>query len=392
MFHPPLHIGTTTLFSLIVLLGLVGGELVGKIRFFPRIFGYIAVGFIIGPGALNLVESSILEQSRLFIDISLGLILFEIGHYLDFSWLRHDRYLLLMSSAESGLTFILVLLALFILGLPWLPAALVATIAIVTSPAVLIMVTHDLNAHGPVTRRTLTLTSLNNLWGLIIFTALLPFVKLNTVPLIQVLIHIVYHLFGAIILALVMFGVTLLLALLTGKNAGKQFVLFIGMTVLAIGLARMFHLSTMLTLFIFGMAARNLDWKHYLTAVDFGAVARFFLIILFVLTGIYLQLGGIWQETLAVVVFIAIRFAAKFTGIILFAKASRLTWQQTWSIGLALTPMAGVALGMSFMLINLNPELGSGMVTIVSAVLAILNLFGPVIAQWAFLKAGEAEP
>lgn len=389
-WQTPLHIGSTALFSLIILLGLIGGELAGKVRFLPKIFGYIAIGFLIGPGAFNWVKPSVLEQSRLFIDISLGLILFEIGRYLDFSWLRHDRSLLRMSLAESGMTFILLFAALFALRLPWLPAALVATIAIVTSPAVLIMVTHDLNTHGPVTRRTLTLTSLNNLWGLIIFTALLPFVALDIISLPQIFTHIAYQLLGAVMLALAMFAITLLLSRLTGKSAGGQFVLFVGMTVLAIGLARMFHLSTMLTLFIFGMAARNLDRRHRLTSVDFGAVARFFLIILFVLTGVYLQPRGIWQETLAVTAFIAVRFGAKFAGVCLFAKAGRLTRQQTWSTGLALMPMAGVALGMSFMLTNLNPELGSLLATIVSTALALLNLMGPILVQWAFLKAGEA--
>ena len=386
----PLHISSTVLFSLIVLLGLIGGELVRKIRFLPRVFGYIAMGFIIGPGAFNLIDPSILEQSHLFIDISLGLVLFEIGRYLDFSWLRHDRHLLLMSLTESGMTFILLFAALFILGLPWLSAALVATIAVVTSPAVLIMVTHDLSAHGPVTRRALTLTSLNNLFGLIIFTVLLPFAQLNTTPLPQIFIHIAYHLFGAIVLALIMFAVTLLLARLTGKSSERQFIIFVGMTVLAIGLARMLHLSTMLTLFVFGMVARNFDRRHRLTAVDFGSLARFFLIILFVLSGFYLQPKGLWQETIAVIAFIIVRFAAKLAGVFLFAKPSRLTRQQAWSTGLALMPMAGVALGMSFMLINLNPELGTLLVTIVSASLAILNVIGPILAQWAFLKAGEA--
>jgi len=391
MINLPLHMGSTALFALIILLGLIGGELAGKIRFLPKIFGYIAVGFLIGPGAFNWVDFSILGQTRLFIDISLGLILFEIGRYLDFSWLRYDRYLLPMSLAESGLTFILLFAALLILGLSWLTAALSATIAVVTSPAVLIMVTHDLDTHGPVTRRVLTLTSLNNLFGLIIFTALLPFAQTSITPLPEILGHITYDLLGAIILALIMFVVTLLLARLTGKNNERQFVLLVGMTVLAISLARMFQLSTMLTLFIFGMFARNLDSHHYLSDVNFGAVARFFLIFLFVLTGIYLQPRGIWQETLAVITFIAIRFVGKSIGVFLFAKISRLTQQQAWSTSLALIPMAGVALGMSFMLTNLNPELGTLLVTIVSAALAILNLIGPIIAQWAFLKAGEAK-
>ncbi len=388
-FQTPLRIGSTILFGLILLLGLLGGELAKKIRFLPRIFGYIVIGFLIGPAAFNIVDPSILEQSRLFIDISLGLVLFEIGRHLDFSWLRNDRYLLLISITESGLTFLLLFAALSILGLPWLPAALAATIAIVTSPAVLLMVIHDIDSHGPATRRAIILTSLNNLFGLVVFTALLPFTQLHIISLSQIFAQVVYQLLGAIVLAFAMLIVIKFFAHLTGKSTERQFVLFVGTTILAIGLARMLHLSTMLTLFIFGLAARNFDQKHILTNIDFGPLARFFLIILFVLIGIYLQPRGLWQETVAVLAFILIRFAAKTAGVFLFAKSSRLTGAQALSISLSLTSMAGVAIGMSFMLINLNPELGSQLVIIISAAVAVLNLISPIATQWGLLKAGE---
>ncbi len=388
-FQSPLHVGSTTLFGLILLLGLLGGELVKKIRFLPRIFGYIALGFLIGPGAFNLVNPSILAQSQLFIDIALGLILFEIGRNLDFSWLKHDRYLLKMSLAESGISFFLLFITFFILGLPWLSSALVATIAIVTSPAVLIMVTHDLGAHGPVTRRAMILTSLNNFFGLVIFTILYPFAQFKAIPFLPILLNISYTLLGAIILACIMFTITQLMARLVGKTSEQQFILLVGIIILTIGLARMFHLSTMLTLFIFGVAARNFDWRHRLTTIDFGVLARFFLIILFVLVGIYLQPRGIWQETLAVLAFIVFRFIGKFIGVFLFSKSSRLTPPQTWATGLALMPMSGVALGMSFMLINLDPELGSKLITIILGALALMSIIGPIIAQWAFLIVGE---
>ncbi len=386
----PLHLGTTTLFGLILLLGLFGGELVKKIRFLPRIFGYIAVGFLIGPAGFNLVEISTLEQNSIFIDISLGLILFEIGRNLDFSWLKHDYNLLWMSLAESGITFVLLFGALYLLGLPCLPAALVATIGIATAPAVLIRVTQDLNSHGPITRRSLILTSLNNLFALVIFTILFPLAHLDSAPFSQVLSHIGYHLLGAFILAFIMFILTQLLARLVGKISELQFILLAGVVVLAIGLARMFHLSTMLTLFILGVAARNFDRKHRLTPVNFDVLARFFLIILFVLIGIYMQPHAIWQETLAVLAFVVCRFIGKFSGVFLYAKSSRLTQRQASATALALMPMAGVALGMSFTLINLNPGLGNLLVAIVSGALAIMNIIGPVITQWAFLIVGES--
>lgn len=392
MYHlnTSLHLGSTTLFGLILVTGFLGGELVEKIRFLPRIFGYIAVGFLLGPAGFNVVEVTAIEQNSIFIDISLGLILFEIGRNLDFAWLKHDQSLLWMSLAESGITFILLFSVLSVLGLSILSAALIATIGIITAPAILIMVTQDLNANGPITRRSLILTSLNNFFGLIIFTILFPLTHLDTAPVSKILLHIVYQLLGAFILAVIMFILAQQSARLVGKVSERQFILLAGIAILSIGLARMFHLSTMLTLFILGVSARNFDQKCRLTPVNFDDLARFFLIILFVLIGVYMQPHAIWQEITAVLAFILFRFIGKLAGVLLFAKASRLTLRQACATSLALMPMAGVALGMSFMLINLNPRLGSLLVAIVSGALVIMNILGPVFTQWAFLIAGES--
>ncbi len=389
--NTPFHLNSTILFGLILVAGLVSGELVEKIRFLPRIFGYIAVGFLLGPAGFNLIEMTTIEQNTIFIDISLGLILFEIGKNLDFSWLKHDQKLLWMSLAESGITFVLLFSVSYLLGLTIVSAALVATIGIITAPAVLIMVTQDLNARGPITRRSLILTSLNNFFGLIMFTILFPLAHLDTIPFLKLLFHIVYQLLGAFILAVIMFILTQQSARLVGKLSERQFILLAGIVILSIGLARMLHLSTMLTLFILGVAARNFDQRRHLTSVNFEELARFFLIILFVLIGVYMQPNAIWQELTAVLAFVICRFIGKLAGVLLFAKASRLTLRQAYATSLALMPMAGVALGMSFMLINLNPGLGNLLVAIISGALVIMNIIGPIFTQWAFLIAGEYE-
>lgn len=385
----PLHINPTFLFGIVLLLGLLAGELVRKIRFLPRIFGYIVVGFLIGPYMLNVVDQKLLIDTRIFVDISLGLILFDLGRHLDISWLRRDVSLLYMSITECALTFILIFVALIMFGLPVLSAALAGTIAIATSPAVVMMVAHDLSAQGPVTRRTLMLTSLNNFVALILFSLLIPMAEqgVREVVLIE---HSVYRLFGSFALGILIFLVVKTVAYLIGKRRANQFVLFVAAVILAISIARLFNFSSMLTLFVFGVAARNLDYKHWLVEVDFGWLARLFLIVLFVFIGAQLQLHGLSQVIVPVIIFILARAVAKFLGVGLFAKFSRLTAQQSFSISLALLPMAGVALGMSNTLIDFNPDFGHSLTLIILSVLAILTFVGPIATQYAFLRVGEA--
>src|SRR5579863_8203955 len=99
--HFSLHVNVVSLFGLTLLLGLIGGELANRCKFLPKISGYIAVGFLVGPSVLNIVTPSLLSGARIFVNISLGLILFSIGRHLDLSWLRHDRSILWMALSES---------------------------------------------------------------------------------------------------------------------------------------------------------------------------------------------------------------------------------------------------------------------------------------------------
>lgn len=386
--HFPLHVNPIALFGLTLLLGLVGGEIASRSKLLPRISGYIFVGFLVGSGGFDIVNPSLLANARIFVDISLGLILFDLGRHLDLKWLKHDFGLLLMAIAESSLTFIFIFVTLILFNLPYLPAALAASIAVATSPAEVMMVAHDLSAEGPVTRRTLILTSLNNLFGITLFTTLLPFSDAQN-SLGVMLTHSLYILIGSLLLGLCIFLMITALAWLIGKRKANQFVLFAGTVIFAIGLARILHFSSMLTLFVLGVAARNLDSQRVLTEVDFGWIARLFFILLFVITGAQLQLTGLWQAPFAVAVFLVVRFLAKSIGIWLFAKKSRMTAKQCFAISFTLMPMAALAIGMSETLLNFSPNHAQQLMIIITAAVAILNILGPITTQFAFIKTGE---
>jgi Kef-type K+ transport system membrane component KefB len=388
--HYPLHFNPIVLFGLTLLLGLLGGELARMTRILPRISGYIIVGFLVGPNGLNITTPSALADASYFVDIALGLILFDLGRHLDLKWLRHDRGLLPMAITESSLTFIFVFSILYFFDFPWLPSALAATIATATSPAIVMMVAHDISSDGPITRRTMMLTSLNNLFSLVLFTILLPITHIkSTTPLI-IIEHISYRLLGSIILGFILFVLTISLSRLTGKNKESQFIFFVGAVTVGIGLAISLNLSTMLTLFTFGVAARNLDRAHELTEIDFGWLARLLFVILFVVTGIYLQFQGLWQATSIVLAFLLMKILAKMLGVFIFSGASRLTTKQSLALSFTLAPMAELAIGMSNRLVDFNPNFSHQLITIIAAAVAILYIVGPIAVQIAFIKTGEA--
>lgn len=387
----PLRLSPVALFGLTLLLGLIGGEIARYTRILPRISGYIAVGFLLGRGGLDIVTPSLLAYARIFVEVSLGLILFDLGRHLDFTWLKHDKGLLPTAITESALTFIFIFTILIFFQLPWQSAVIGAAVAVATSPAVVMMVTHDLSAEGPVTRRTLILASLNNLIGIILYIICIPLMQKDATWF-YAFGHATYRLIGSFALGLFMFYVTMGIGYLIGKRKENQFVLFSGVVIFTIGFSILLNLSWILTIFSLGIAARNLDFKHHLMEVDFGWLARLFYILLFVVTGVQLQLKGIWLAPLAVIAFLVVRFIAKSLGILLFAKRSRLTHQQKWALCFTLMPTAEVAIVMSYKLLDINPELGLQLMTIITSALAISYIISPIAAQIAFIKTNEALP
>lgn len=388
--HFPIHLDSIALFSITLILGLIGGEIAKRSYIFPIITGYITIGYLCGPGGFNIVTADVLATSRIFIEISLSLIAFELGRHIDFRWLRRDHGLLYMGIAESGLTWLVIyIFSYFCIHFTLFQAALISTIAMATSPAVVMLIAHDLTSEGPVTRRTLILTSLNNLFSIVIFTLLIPFIQSNATTLQKITLAL-YQLIGSFIFSIILFKLTKLIASFIGKNKQNQFVLLIGLILFTTSFCTIFNLSSLLTLFILGIAARNFDSKNLLMEVDFSWLARLCFILLFVITGVHLQLNNLWLVADYVLIFIFARWLAKTSGILVFARASNLTRQQIFALSFSLIPMAGIAIDMSTTITTFDGEFGGKLFAIIAGVTAVLNLFGPIATQFAFIKTGEA--
>ena len=137
----PLEPNTLAVFGILLAAGAIGGFLAHKWPWLP----------IIGPSGLNLLTAQVLSEAHVLVDIALGLILYRLGLSLDLGVIARAPYLLVTSLLESAATFGAVYLTVMYFGLATLPAALIAAIAISSSPAVLLHVAHEANASGPVT-------------------------------------------------------------------------------------------------------------------------------------------------------------------------------------------------------------------------------------------------
>jgi Kef-type K+ transport system membrane component KefB len=389
----PLFAANMMLVGAVLLSGLAAGHVFARYLRLPRITGFVAAGLVLGPDMLNLLDAPTLAELSIFVDFSLGLILFELGRRLDLRWLARDGWLLASGIGESLLSFLFVYTTLRFFDVAPVYAATAAAIAMSTSPAVLLMIVHDQRAKGPLTERMLTLTALNNVVAFLVVTLLFGFVHFEyKAHWARALLHPLYLIAGSAALGYLAYMVARWMARWFGKREDIQFIMLLGLIVATVGLAVSYKFSVLLALLAFGVFAKNLDRDHDLMAVEFGPGGQLFLVVLFVITGAGLQLSELAVAGGLGLAFVLARLAGKLAGLAMFAPLSGLTQRKSALLGVGMVPMSAIAVVMVQGASQLYPEFGAKLSSIVLSAVVILELVGPLATQWALRRAGEIDP
>jgi Kef-type K+ transport system membrane component KefB len=379
------------LFGLLLLAGLIGGEVVQRVLRLPRIVGYVLTGLALGASGLNVLNPELVKEAWIFVDIALGLILFDLGRRLDLTWFRRDPWLAATGVLESALCFGLVAGALVYFGVKPIFAAVAASIAMATSPAVVMVVAQELKAEGQVTERALSLVAINSVLAFVTATMLLSWVHHEYhAGWDTALLHPVYLLMGSLLLGYVASIAAVALGCWVGKSERGHFVLALALVSVTVGLANMLELSVVLALLVFGVLSRHLDKRHGLMPFEMGRVGGMFVVVLFVVSGATLRVDELVTGGTLALVFILARFIGKSVGVLSLTYFSGVRSGTAGLLCLALTPMSGVAVSMVQGTINLYPEFGAKLAAIVLSAVLILELIGPVAVQFALRRAGEA--
>ncbi|MBI4191390.1 MAG: cation:proton antiporter [Betaproteobacteria bacterium] len=387
----PLPANPLALFGVLLLAGALGGELTRRVLNLPRITGYVLIGLTLGASGLDVLDSRMLGYARIFFDVGLGLVLFELGRRLDFTWLKRDRWLLVMATAESLLSFGCMFGALLWFHIAPLYAAVAAAIGISSSPAIVMLVARELRAEGQVTERALNLVAINSVVAFVLMTMLLSWIhrEYHAGWFVMVL-HPVYILVGSLFAGFLASVLALGLARWLGKKAELHIALLLAVVLLLVGAAEALKLSVLIALLTFGVLVKNLDDDHVLMPVDIGRLGQMFFIVLFVTTGAMLQITDVVAGGAVAVIYIAARFVGKSIGVLSFAHLSGIRAGIGGLLSIALLPMSGIALAMTHSASSLYPAFGAKLATIVLAAALILELIGPLAVQFALRHAGEA--
>jgi Kef-type K+ transport system membrane component KefB len=390
----PLSAGPLVWFALLLLTATIAGELVSRLLKLPRILGYVAAGIALGPPGAGLIGVGELKELRLFLEIAVGLILFELGQRVDLGWLRRNPWLLGTSLLESALAFVAVFGVLWLLDTNPLLAAAAAAVGVATSPAVVTTVAKELGAQGQVTERLLLLTALNTIYAFLAVTMLFAVLHLEyRGSWAAMLLHPLYVVGGSLLIAFLAAGAMLWLLQPLRKSDETQFIVVVAMVVLAVMLAAQAKLSVAVALLGFGVFTRLLDRHRRFVSLSFGRGGLLFVVMLFALTGASLDLKPLLAPAtlFTAIAVIAARFAGKSIGVFALAVPSALGVRKASLLSIGLLPMSGLAVVSVQDASALYPEFGSRLAAVVLTAVAVLEVLGPLAAHFALRRAGEAQ-
>ncbi len=160
------------LLILFTIIAFIIGKLISKLKL-PSILGWLITGMIIGPHALNWMNSSIMDAQWYHILTNVGEILVGmlIGTELILEELKKSGKQIIIICLFEGMTaFILVAIAFFIFAdIPMYIALVFGAIALATAPAPSLSIVKEYNAKGSVAKTLIPLAALDDVLGLIVF-------------------------------------------------------------------------------------------------------------------------------------------------------------------------------------------------------------------------------
>lgn len=166
-----------------IVIAFIAGKLIFKLSL-PPILGWLIAGMIIGPHALNLLSSSVLDSLWLSTAESLLECVFGlmIGTELIWSQMKKSGPSILVTTITESLgTFLVVSLVFGIIfwatGIPIYLAFMFGGISLATAPAPSLSVVNSLKTDGPVTRTLIPMAALDDLVGALVFFLVIAFVS-----------------------------------------------------------------------------------------------------------------------------------------------------------------------------------------------------------------------
>lgn len=325
------------------------------------------------------------------VTIALVMVAFLLGGDLGFRQLSAlGRPIMIISAVLAIVTAAVVMAGLAGLGFPITVAILLAAIATATDPAAVQQVTRQAGAQSPRIRLVLGIVAIDDAWGILAFGLALATVGLLTTgDGLSALTTATWELGGAVILGA---AIGFPAAWLTGRlQPGEPTQAeAIAIVLLIAGLSEWLGVTPLLTAIVAGMVVANRSPHHNRTFREIENIEWPFLVFFFVLAGASIRFDNVLSVLPLAVVYIVLRTAGRWLGgWVGKSLASADDRMAPRDLGIALTPQAGVAMGMALLAAEKLPEVGQELVAAAVLSTVFFELVGPVVARKVLLPEGR---
>jgi len=317
------------------------------------------------------------------IQVALVMVAFLLGGELTWERLRTTGPLILIVSlAVIGVGGLIVGAGLWLLGFPVAVAVSLAAISVATDPAAVHEIVHESGDTRLRARLLMGIVAIDDGWGVLAFglaMALLGWWLSGDGS--TALLLAGWELGGAVLLGSV---VGLPAAWLTGRlRPGEPTqVEAIALILLLAGLADWLGVSALLAAMIAGTLVANLSRHHTRSFNEIEHIEWPFLVFFFVLSGASVDLARLDDTLGMTLAYLLLRLVGRYLGGRLGVRLARVRQAELpRDIGLALTPQAGVAMGMALLAAERFPAHGAALIATVVASTVLFEAVGPLLVR-----------
>lgn len=282
-------------------------------------------------------------------------------------------------------------LGLWLIGFPVILAVALAAISVATDPAAVSETIHEVRAGNTRAGRLLLSTvAVDDGWGIIVFGLAMAFLGWHASgDGVQAMLEALWELGGAVALGVI---VGIPAAWLTGRlEAGEPtLVEALALILLLAGGAALLNVSELLAAMIAGAMVANLASHHTRSFNEIDYLKWPFLVFFFVLAGASLDLGMLGTALGVTGAYIMLRLLGRYLGGLIGARAvAGRQGSLPNGIGMALTPQAGVAMGMALLAGERFPEFSATLMAVVVGSTVFFEAIGPWLVRRT-LKQNQA--
>lgn len=391
-------------FGFLILAAWSVSELTEGIRL-PHIVAFLLAGIIFGPYGLGTLSGGALLRLNPVSQLAISLIAFLAGSELRLADLKARGVAMVrIMTAEMMMTFVLVF-AFLMLIFPYLPFAdelppaaryvfslLFASIAVAHSPAAALALLSETGARGPVARGTLSVILISDI-AVVILVSVVTAVCRLILPTTEAglsFLDVVWEIGGALLVGAVLgLGIAVYL-----RFVHRELVLFAVLLAFFGGeIARLLHVDALLLLIVAGFITENFAPGHrgeqLRHAMERSAAPIF--VVFFALAGAKIDLPGLQSLAIFVVPIFLVRMLGIYTGTRIGTRWAKAAPDERKYLWMGLVSQAGVALGLATLVADIYPTLGNHLRTMLLALIALNEMFGPILFRRALAQSGEIQ-